>query len=88
MRWRDQARRGDFDSASDTLQQLVQKEPNDVDSRLALATIYMAQGKLDEAEVILKGLEAKAPQSISIAQADGPVVHASRERAGRRAAVR
>ncbi len=69
MRWRDQARRGDFESASDTLRQLVQKEPNDVDSRLALATVYMAQGQLDDAEVILKGLETRASESISIAQA-------------------
>jgi tetratricopeptide (TPR) repeat protein len=68
MLWRDQARRGALDSALATLQQLVQKEPNDVDSRRALATIYMVQGKLDDAEVILKGLEAMAPDSISIAR--------------------
>jgi len=68
MRWRDQARRGDLDSALDTLQQLVRRDPNDVSASLDLARISIQQGKLDEAEVILKELQTKAPQSISVAQ--------------------
>jgi tetratricopeptide (TPR) repeat protein len=66
MRWRDQIRRGAIDSASDTLQQLVQRNPNDVSASLALAGISMQQGRLDEAEVILKGLEAKGLETKSL----------------------
>jgi len=69
MQWREEVRRGALDSASDTLQRLVQKDPNDVFASLSLARISMQQGKFDEAEVILKGLETKAPQSISVIQA-------------------
>jgi tetratricopeptide (TPR) repeat protein len=68
MQLRDQVRRGALDSASDTLQQLIRRDPNDVSASLWLARISMQQGRLDEAEVILKELETKAPQSISVAQ--------------------
>jgi len=69
MQWQDQVRRGALDLASDTLQAFVRREPNDVSASLWLARISMQQGRLDEAEVILKGLEAKAPESIPVVQA-------------------
>lgn len=69
MQLQDQVRRGALDSASDTLQQLVRRDPNDIAASLWLAKISMQQGKLDEAEVILKELQPKAPQSVSVAQA-------------------
>lgn len=64
MQLRDQVRRGNLDLASDTLQQLVRKDPNDVSARVSLARISLQQGQLDEAEAVLKGL----PQSILVAQ--------------------
>ncbi|MBN1507004.1 MAG: tetratricopeptide repeat protein [Sedimentisphaerales bacterium] len=66
MQLQDQVRRGDLESASATLQELVQRDPNDVSASLSLAQILMRQRKLDEAEVILKELEAKAPSSFSV----------------------
>ncbi len=62
------ARRGDLESASKILKQLVDKDPNDVRPGLGLATICIQQEKLDEAEAILKDLQIKAPQSIAVAQ--------------------
>ncbi|OHB67104.1 MAG: hypothetical protein A2Y76_15630 [Planctomycetes bacterium RBG_13_60_9] len=67
--WQDQVRRGALGPASDTLQELVQKDPNDISASLWLALISMQQGRLDEAEVILKELRGKAPESISVIQA-------------------
>jgi tetratricopeptide (TPR) repeat protein len=69
LQWRDQVRRRDLESASDTLQRLVQRDPNDISASLWLARISMQQNRLDEAEVILRSLEAKSPQLIAVIQA-------------------
>jgi tetratricopeptide (TPR) repeat protein len=69
LRWHDQIRRGDLGSASETLQQILKQDPNDVSASLWLALVSMRQGRLDEAEAILKELRTQAPDSLAVIQA-------------------
>jgi tetratricopeptide (TPR) repeat protein len=69
LRWQDDVRRGALGPALDVLQEVVQRDPNDVSASLWLALISMQQGKLDEADVILKELRTRVPDSIAVIQA-------------------
>jgi len=59
----DYLRHGDLSLAEDILEKLVQQDPNDVSAGLQLALIMMQQGRLDEADVLLREVKAKAPES-------------------------
>ena len=59
----DHLRHGDLSLAEDILEELVQQDPNDVSAGLQLALVMMQQGRLDEAEVLLREVKAKAPES-------------------------
>jgi len=59
----DHLRHGDLGPASDILEKLVQQDPNDVSAGLQLVLVMMQQGRLDEAEVLLRDVKAKAPES-------------------------
>jgi tetratricopeptide (TPR) repeat protein len=64
-----QLQRGAFDSAAQTLRQVLERDPNDLSTSLSLALISMQQGKLDEAAILLKQLRVKAPQAVDVIEA-------------------
>ncbi|MGE5294758.1 MAG: tetratricopeptide repeat protein [Solirubrobacterales bacterium] len=61
--------RGDLDSASSTLQQLVEQDPNDAMLRLSYARVLVLRKEFAKAETILADLKAKQPDSILVARA-------------------
>lgn len=63
-------RRGDLNAASDTLQQLVERDPNDAMLRLSYARVLILRNQFAEAEAILTDLRTKQPDSILVARAD------------------
>ncbi len=62
-------RRGQMDSASDIMQELLVNDPNNQNIYLALAVLKMQQGKYDESEQLLNPLAEQNPESFSVAAA-------------------
>lgn len=58
-----------FASAEERLTQLVDRDPNDVSSRLSLAYVWIQEEKYAQAQKILDELRAKTPDSVSVAAA-------------------
>jgi len=65
----DHWRAGELDLASGIFQQLVNKDPNDVSAGLQLALLLMQQEKFEEAKVLLREIESKAPESGAVTTA-------------------
>ncbi|MBN2180458.1 MAG: tetratricopeptide repeat protein [Sedimentisphaerales bacterium] len=59
-------RRGQLDSASDILQDLVESDPNNQNASFSLALLKMQQGEFEESEEILAKLKAQDPNSIAV----------------------
>lgn len=62
-------RRGDLTSASNTLQRLVEQDPNDTTLRLSYARVLVLRKEFAKAEAILNDLRAKQPDSIPVVRA-------------------
>jgi tetratricopeptide (TPR) repeat protein len=62
-------RRGDIDSASEALQQLVERDPNDAMLRLSYARVLVLRKEFAKAEALLTDLRAKTPDSILVIRA-------------------
>ena len=58
-----------MDSASNTLQQLVEQDPNDTALRLSYARVLVLRKEFAKAEAILTDLRAKQPDSILVTRA-------------------
>lgn len=61
--------RGALSSASDILQEMVHRDPNDTSAQFTLALLRARQEKFDEAHAILADLRAKSPDIIRITEA-------------------
>jgi tetratricopeptide (TPR) repeat protein len=64
-----EVRRAALLSASDTLEEMVVQDPNDMNARLKLAFVLIRQEKFEEAQVIVDGLKAANPQAVDVAEA-------------------
>jgi tetratricopeptide (TPR) repeat protein len=62
-------RRGDITSASETLQQLVERDPNDTMLKLSYARVLILRQEFAKAEALLNDLRAKTPDSILVVRA-------------------
>lgn len=62
-------RRRDLTSASNTLQQLVEQDPNDMTLLLSYARVLVLRKEFAKAEAILNDLRAKQPDSVLVARA-------------------
>ena len=62
-------RRGQLDSASDIMEELLVNDPNNQNICLSLAILKMQQGKYDESEQLLDSLASQNPESLSTAAA-------------------
>ena len=62
-------RHDDVESASETLEQLVDRDPNDSTLKLSYARVLMLRKEFAQAEAILADLRAKHPESIPVAGA-------------------
>jgi tetratricopeptide (TPR) repeat protein len=62
-------RRGQLDSASGVLQDLLSNDPNNQAAYLSLAMLKMQQGQFDEASELLTKLKIQDPNSLSVAAA-------------------
>ena len=62
-------RRGELDSASSVLQDLLSNDPNNQAACLSLALLQMQQNKFDEASQLLTRLRSTDPNSVSVAAA-------------------
>ena len=62
-------RRGQLDSASDILQDLLSNDPNNQTACLSLALLKMQQGRFDEAGDLLAKLKIQDPNSLSVTAA-------------------
>ena len=62
-------RHGQLSSASDILQDLISKDPNNRDSLFFLALLKTKQGNYDEASKLLNELKIQEPNSLTIADA-------------------
>jgi len=62
-------RRGDIDSASQTLEQLVLQDPNDTTTKLSYARVLILRKEFAKAEALLNDLRAKTPDSILVIRA-------------------
>ncbi len=62
-------RRGDLASASNTLQQLVEQDPNDATLQLSYARVLVLKKEFAKAQAILDDLKVKQPDSILVARA-------------------
>ncbi|OHB72825.1 MAG: hypothetical protein A2Z25_00690 [Planctomycetes bacterium RBG_16_55_9] len=60
----DHVRRGELDSASEILQDLVSNDPNNQAACLSLALLKIQQNELDEASELLAKLKSRDPNSI------------------------
>lgn len=59
-------RRGQLDSASDILQDLVDRDPNNQNASFSLALLKMQQGEYEESEEILAKLKAQDPNALVV----------------------
>ena len=59
-------RRGELDSASDILQDLLNSDPNNQNASLSLALLKMQQKKYEESEDILAQLKTQNPESLAV----------------------
>jgi len=62
-------RRGELNSASDILQDLLSNDPNNQNAFLSLALLKVQQGEFDEASELLTTLKAKDPDSLPVTAA-------------------
>jgi tetratricopeptide (TPR) repeat protein len=62
-------RRGDIDSASENLELLVQRDPNDMTVKLSYARVLILRKDFAKAEALLNELRAKTPDSILVIRA-------------------
>jgi len=62
-------RRGELDSASGVLQDMLSNDPNNQAACLSLALLQMQQNKFDEAEALLAGLKSRDPNSLAVTAA-------------------
>ncbi len=59
-------RRGELDSASDILQNLLDNDPNNQNAYLSLALLKMQQNKFEESEDLLMKLKTQNPNSLAV----------------------
>jgi tetratricopeptide (TPR) repeat protein len=59
-------RHGNLDSATDILQDLLNRDPNNQSAHLSLALLKMQQNKFDETEILLTQLRAQEPNSLAV----------------------
>lgn len=59
-------RRGELDSASDILQNLLDDDPNNQNAYLSLALLKMQQNKFEESEDLLTKLKIQNPSSLAV----------------------
>jgi len=59
-------RHGNLDSASDILQNLLNRDPNNQSAHLSLALLKMQQNKFDETDKLLTQLRAHEPDSLAV----------------------
>ncbi len=62
-------RRGELDSASGVLQDMLSNDPNNQAACLSLALLQMQQNKFDEAAALLAGLKSRDPNSLPVTAA-------------------
>lgn len=65
----DDLRRGALASASNTLEVMIEQDPNDAGVALTLALVLVRQKRFDEAQTILDDLKAANPQAMSVTAA-------------------
>jgi tetratricopeptide (TPR) repeat protein len=65
----DHIRRGELDSASGILQDLVRSDPNNQAASLSLALLRIQQNELDEASELLSRLKSQDPESLPVTAA-------------------
>jgi len=59
-------REGQLDSASELMDEILNRDPDDQDVALSLALVKMRQGNFTQADELLGGLRTKTPDSFSI----------------------
>lgn len=62
-------RRGELDSASGVLQDMISNDPNNQAASLSLALLEMQQNKFDESAALLAGLKNQDPNSLAVTAA-------------------